>query len=420
MRFISFTFYKAYIYFIIFWVLDFINSLEIEFFVKYTQYNGEYQREFILLYLVCLNLGELLSGILVLITKLKMKYLKDNNYENEIRQETSANSLKLIYNDLSKKKNKYILIVIMSILDFLGRAVDLIYLLFFDKLYLEQRHIKWLISFDILSRIFFCRIILKFKIYKHHKYAMLLCSIGFFIMTIFALQSIIFGEGGKYNDLNSWAYIMFIIAQKIFYSSGDTISKILLTNKFLLPHYLMFYKSLICFIIFILLIPILFLTSNIKYENFENLFQTGKPRLHILLKLLLIISAFFGSFSIFKIIDIFTPIHVGFVNVASSLFHVIRFTIKNETEHLIYLIFYILCLLVVIFGTLIFTEIIIINVWGLNEYTQEGFLLKEQLDNMPPDGTILIDNEENHEHNLNDENVMRLSKTMKYSSKEYI
>ena len=239
-------------------------------------------------------------------------------------------------------------------------------------------------------------------------------------MTIFALQSIIFGEGGKYNDLNSWAYIMFIIAQKIFYSSGDTISKILLTNKFLLPHYLMFYKSLICFIIFILLIPILFLTSNIKYENFENLFQTGKPRLHILLKLLLIISAFFGSFSIFKIIDIFTPIHVGFVNVASSLFHVIRFTIKNETEHLIYLIFYILCLLVVIFGTLIFTEIIIINVWGLNEYTQEGFLLKEQLDNMPPDGTILIDNEENHEHNLNDENVMRLSKTMKYSSKEYI
>ena len=42
---------------------------------------------------------------------------------------------------------------------------------------------------------------------------------------------------------------------------------------------------------------------------------------------------------------------------------------------------------------------------------------------MPPDGIVLIDNEENHEHNLNkkdDENVMRLNKTMKYSSKKYI
>ena len=424
MRFISFTFSKAYIYFIVFWVLDFLNSVEIIFFVKYTQYNGEYQKEFILLYLVCLNLGELLSGLLVLITKVKMKYLKEIDDENEIRQETSARSLKLIYNDLSIKKNKHILIVIMSILDFLGRGIDLLYLLFFDKLYLEQRHIKWLISVDIFSRIFFSRIILNSKIYKHHKYAMLLCSIGFFIMAIFALQSIIFGEGGKYNNLNSWAYIMFIIAQKIFFSSGDTISKILLTDKFLLPHYLMFYKSLVCFIIFILLIPILFLTSKIKYENFENLFQTGDPHLHILLKLLLIIGSFFACFSIFKIIDIFTPVHVGFVNVASSLFQIIEFTIyQNKIEHLIYLIFYILCLLVVFFGTLIFTEIIIINFWGLNEYTQEGFLLKEQLDNMPPDGTILIDNEENQEPNLNKEdgeNVKRVNKTMKYISKKYI
>ena len=375
-------------------------------------------------YLICLNFGEILSGILVLITKLKMNYLKEIGEENEIRKETSVRSLKLIYNDLSIKKNKYILIVLMSILDFLGRGIDLLYLLFFEKLYLEQRHIKWLISVDIFSRIFFCRIILNFKIYRHHKYAMALCSIGFLIMTIFTLQSILFGEGGKNNNLNSWAYIVFIVAQKIFFSSGDTISKILLTNKFLLPHYLMFYKSVICFIFFIFLIPILFLTSNIKYNNFKNLFQTGEPSLNILLKLFLIFSAFFGSFSIFKIIDIFTPIHVGFINVSSSLFQVIQFTIfKNEMEHVIYLIFYIICLLVICFGTLIFTEIVIINSWGLNEYTQKGFLLKEQLDNMPPDATIFVDDEENHEQNdnkIDSENYKRINKTMKYTSKKHI
>ena len=285
----------------------------------------------------------------------------------------------------------------MSILDFLGRAIDLLYLLFFDELYLKQRHIKWLISVDILTRIFFCRIILNFKIYKHHKYGIVLCSIGFLIMASFAFKSIIFEEGGKYNHLNSWAYIIFIIAQKIFFSIGDSLSKILLTDKFLLPHYLMFYKSLICFIIFIIFIPILFLTSNIKYKNYENLFQTDKPLLLIILKILLVIYSFIGCFSIFKIMDIFTPIHVGFINIASSLFQIIQFTIKNGVEHLIFSIFNIISLLLIGFGTLIFTEIIIINVWGLNENTREGILLRERLDQMPRNDTIFIDDEENND-----------------------
>ena len=417
MAFISFIFNRAYIYFVIYWVLDSLNSLEIYFFVKYTQYNEEYQKELILLYLICLNIGEMLSGILVLITKIRMKYLK----EIEIKQETKKYH-QLIYNDLSKtkKKNKYILLIFMSIFDFLGRGIDLIYLLFFDSRKLQPRHISWLISVDILSRIFFGRVVLKIKLYKHHKYSLILCSIGFLIMAIFSLQSILFGEEGEYNKLNNWAYIIFIIAQKIFYSSGDTMSKILLTDKFLLPHYLMFYKSLICFLMFIIMVPILFLTSHLNFNNFEKLFETGDPNLHILLKALLIISGFFASFSIFKIIDIFSPIHVGFLNVASALLYVIRFTIfADETEQLIYLIFYIICLLVVGFGTLVYTEIIIVNAWGLNEYTHEGFLIKEQLDQFPPDCTIIIDDKE-EKLDQNESNVYRTNKTMKYTSKNHI
>ena len=424
MRFISFTFSKAYIYFIIYWILDILNSIEIKFFSKYTQYNEEYQKEFLLLYLVCLNIGESLSGILVLITKLKMNYLKEIGEENTMKPENSLKSLKLIYNDLSKRKNKYILIVFMSIFDFLGRAIELLYLLFFDKLYLEQKHIKWLISFDIFSRIIFCRIILKHQIYRHHKYAILLCSIGFFIIAFFSLRSIIFDEGGKYNNLKGWVYIIFLIVQKIFFSSGDTISKILLTNKFLLPHYLMFYKSLIVYIFFIILIPTLFLTSKIKYNNYESLLNVGDPHILILFKLMSIVLSFFACFSIYKIIDIFTPIHVGFINVSSSLFQAIEFIIfGDEMENLIYLILDIICLLVIGFGTLIFTEILIINACRLNEYTQEGLLLKEQLDQMPPDATIFFDDEEYHqnkENKIDSQNIERLNKTMQYTSLKYI
>ena len=416
MGFISFTFTKAYFYFIIYWTLDFLNSIEIKFFVKYTQYNGEYQKEFILLYLICVNIGELLSGILVIITKIKMNYLG----EKEIKR-PSRNSHLLIYNDLSLKKNKRILIFLMSLFDFLGRGADFLYLLFFDVLNLQPSHISWLISVDILSRIFFCRMLLKIRIYRHHIYSIILCSIGFFIMIIFSLKSIISDENGEYNTFHNWAYIIFIIAQKIFFSSGDTIGKILLTNKFLLPHYLMFYKSVISFIFFIILIPILFFTSKLSYNNFENLFQTGDIRLHIFLKILLIISAFFGIFSIFQIIYIFTPIHVAFINVASALFQIIQFTIfNNQVEHLIYLIFYIICLIVIGFGTLVFTEILVINVWGLNEYTRQGFLIKEELDQFPPDATILMDDkDEGLELNATIDDK-KVNKTVRYSSKTQI
>jgi hypothetical protein len=243
-------------------------------------------------------------------------------------------------------------------------------------------------------------------------------------MAFFSLRSIIFDEGGKYNNLKGWVYIIFLIVQKIFFSSGDTISKILLTNKFLLPHYLMFYKSLIVYIFFIILIPTLFLTSKIKYNKYESLLNVGDPHILLLFKLMTIVLSFFACFSIYKIIDIFTPIHVGFINVSSSLFQAIGFIIfGDEMENLIYLILDIICLLVIAFGTLIFTEILIINACRLNEYTQEGLLLKEQLDQMPPDATIFFDDEEYHqnkENKIDSQNIERLNKTMQYTPLKYI
>lgn len=302
-----------------------------------------------------------------------MKFLN----EDKVRK-PSGNSIKLIYNDLSKKKNKY----------------NLFYLLFIGFNKLEERHTKWIISIDLISRIITSSVMLKTKLYKHHYVSLILCSIGFIILFIFAIQSILFGADGAYNELNSWIYIIFLIVQKILFSIEDSTSKILLTNKFLLPHFLMFWKGLICFIMFLILIPILFFTSKIKISNYESLFEGGDLRLHILIKVILIIFSFFQCFSIFKIINIFTPIHVGFLYVISSLFDTIQISIvTTQLEHIIHLIFDIICLILIGFGTLIFTEILIINAWGLKENTKNGLLLKEQLDNLPPDCTLLTNDD---------------------------
>ena len=382
MRLILFDFYKEYFLFIIIWFIDVLDI--------FITHNDplKHPLEYMLVNFIYINIGELLSGFLVLYTKLKMHFLK----KKEIKPKNSKKDLKLIYNDLSLKKNIIILIFLVSILDFLGRNYVCFFILFYHALGLKPQYIKWLISADILARILFSRIILKFKLYKHHKISMIICSIGFLIMAIISLQSIIVENKEHFNVLRNWIYLILAIISKFFYSLEDTISKILLTNKFILPHYLMFYRSITGFIFYLIIITILFLTSITTFNNFRDLFENNNLVLFILFVFFKIISAFFKNFSIFKIIDIFTPIHVGFVNVVSCLFEIIKLiTSESEVESLIFWIFYIICLIDVMLGTLIFTEIIIINAWGLNEYTKFGLLIKETLDDRSRIDTLIED-----------------------------
>ena len=287
MGFISFDFRKEYLYFVLFWVLDFINSI-----FGLIEY-GRYKAEYMLINFLCINIGELFSGFLILYTKLKMNYLR----ENEIAPRTS-NSLnkiepELIYNDLSLKDNIFLLIFLASILDFLGRNYNSLFILFFGPFLLKPYHIRWIISVDILARIIFSRVILKYQLYKHHKVSIIICSIGFLIMAIITLQSIITVNKGYFNVFKYWIYLLLTFISKFLFSLGDTLSKILLTKKFILPHYLMFYKSLTCFIFYFIFILILFLTSKTNFSNFGDLFENENLILSTLLIILKIFFAFF-------------------------------------------------------------------------------------------------------------------------------
>lgn len=382
MSLISFEFVKTYLYFLIIWVLDFVSSLISE--IKM----GRHRTESIFLVFIYMNIGELLSGFLVLYTKIRMMYLKSN----EIMASNNTIEPELIYNDLSMKKHIKFYIFIVSILDFIGRNYTLIFIVIFTNNDLGQRYVKWILSVDILARIIFCRLMLKIKLYKHHKVSIYICSIGFFIMASFSLQSIFFENDGANNNYKSWLYILFTIIQKIFFALGDTICKILLTNKFILAHYLMFYKSLTTICFYIIFFSILLLTSKITFDHFLSIFKNDNLRSYIFYIIFKILSAFFQNFSIIKIIDIFTPIHVGFVYIISSLVEIIKLASEeSEVIILVFWIFYIICFLVVAIGTLLFTEILIINACGLNEYTKKGLLVKEKLDNSPPNATILVD-----------------------------
>ena len=98
----------------------------------------------------------------------------------------------------------------MSLIELTGRSSSFIYHLIFPKSeILKPNQIIWLISVDILSRIFLMNKILKIKLEKHHKVSVFLLLIGFLPMTI----------GGILNvaGSNCAMYLFFIIPRNILF-----------------------------------------------------------------------------------------------------------------------------------------------------------------------------------------------------------
>ena len=420
MRIISCVFFKGYYYFILYWVLDIFYSIERDFFEEEnnSQYNGTdsnttnnssynndsnnvsinspYSREISLLYIQILIIGDFFAGFLVLITKVRMNYLKKNKKNN--KPPKPKKNYELIYTDLSEKSNKYILILLISVLDFLGRTSELLYFIFVSTEKLDLMQTSWLIFIDIISRAIFCYLILKIKLKRHHSLSMILCFIGFLIMSYFGIKSL------NYNELDDWMYLFFSFLKIIVLALEDSYNKILITNKFVLPHYLMFYRGSVNFIILLIILPILYWTSCINFTNYKYLNLTNA--LEIFSKLLLIIFSFTKTFCIFKIIDIFTPQHVGFVNVVYCLLEFIKYIIKqNSLGNIFHFIVDMISLIVMIFGTLIFNEMIIVNAFGLDEGTKSGIMKKEKLDNIEMQSSVIYEKDDNQEEknvSLND------------------
>ena len=181
MKLISFKCFKSYNYFLLFWTLDLISSI-IDYFSNKNVYKKlkENKQRNDYLHLIILNLADLLAGILVLITNYRMKSEKEKK-EEEVKNE----KYELIYNDLSIKENKGILIFLVSLIDLLGRSTTLMYHLIYPKSeVIDQSSLAWVISIDIISRILFMKLFLKINLHKHHKFSIILLVIGFLPMTI--------------------------------------------------------------------------------------------------------------------------------------------------------------------------------------------------------------------------------------------
>ena len=410
MSLFSCKFYKTYFYFIIYWGLDILNNIEwgnfqskynYEYYYKnFYDYrlniNNKYYFPFAveteLLNMVNLILADLSFGFLVAYTYIRMNCKKNLKNEDQNNIRNSNNTIELIYNEPSKTKNALFLIIIISLLDFVARSIELFFFLIICPERAEEKNIRWLITIEILPRIVFCYFILKVEFYRHHFLSILFFFIGFLIISIFGIKSI--------ETKNQRMYVFTMIVPKVIYALEDTINKIILTDRFVLPHFLLFFRGLINAILVSILICVLYATSNIDsryYNNILDKIQVGE----ILFKLLSFIFMIFKIFCIFQIIYIFTPQHVGFCIVIIYMFNAIKNMILNDDfqNEFFYCLLYIICLIFIGIGTLIFTEMLIINFWGLNENTKSGQIKKEKLETIEMKNTINSEDSEDSDDN---------------------
>ena len=366
MVFISFSCHTSYSNFFYVWFFDLSSSfIKAYFEYIYSEINN-FSVMIELINLVCLNIGDLLAGFFVLYTYINSKSNKENN---EARR-ASNNQVKLIYNDLSIKKNKYLLIFLISILELIGRSTDLFYYIYIDSTRIRDGEISWLISIDILSRIIFSKIILKSRLYNHHILSIIMTVIGLCSMSISAFIAI------NSNELSRWPYFAFTFVKFITVPLEDVINKILLTNKFLLPQSLMLLRGLYNLVMLLFIIPTLYFINELKLDFYFNENEIGYI-IQISLVIFFIAFTLLKSFFIMKVIYIFTPQHVAFLNVVFYMLRLLRCRITTGDKSLI-IISDSIFLAIIIFSTLLFNEMIVVKACGLHDNTKDGFLIKEK------------------------------------------
>ena len=404
----SISCFKSYYYLLIFWIVDLSIIIVRDIYLNQEISDKENLKGTELIYISCLNISDFLAGFLVLYTEIKVKSQKNEKEDAEKKKYRKKERFKkfrkkkkikinygLIYNDLSIRKHKYFYLFLISILEFIARSTDLLYLLILKKFPIRPGEINWLISVDIFTRILFSNLILKNKIYNHHIFSLILIVIGLCSMSICAFKAI------KEEELDSWPYFLFIAGKYIVLPLEDVINKLLLTNEFLLPHYLMLWRGCFNFFMLIILATTLLVLGQVKFIYFSQFKTDIEIFLQILMKILFTIFSFSKAFCLLKVIDIFSPQHVAFLNTAFTLYQLIKCRTKADDNIILTAIdgFF---LIIIIFATLVFNEMLIINICGLNKYTKNELIIKEHQEILDIKSTAGSEEENEDEDKLKD------------------
>ena len=213
---------------------------------------------------------------------------------------------------------------------------------------------------------------LKTKIYKHHKWSIIAIIIGFILVV--PLDILRLYKDDNINTLHSTYYIIIFIYKAVLFPLEDTLIKKFFTDYYILPEYLLFSIGIIQTII-ILIFTLIFYFANIIH--FDVSYNTG----NIIVSFVYTISSFIKKYILVKLIYYYSSQTVSFLiisqSIASSIQDIIDFfqtTDKSTIEFYVYtsFIFGLIAVVIIIIGTMVYDEIIIVNKWGLNLNVKKG------------------------------------------------
>ena len=341
------------------------------------------------------NISDYLAIIPTLIILIRSRTINKEMVE-------SNQKIELIYNQGdAKSANFKWFIILVGLFDFGSHISSLMFYIVYGKndRSISENNLSSLLIFNTITIYLLSRLILKTYFYKHHYFSFLINIICILILGTIDIINIINSE-----DKGTTGMVIFYILKKIltiiFYSVEDVIGKKVLMEEFINIYSLLTYRA-ICVTVFLVLfsLPFIFVEvtdksgkteeTGIIFGRIMNLFD----KLNFFKIIMFILTNFFYNIFIWSIIDKFSPSHYAISNILESFGTLIRlWIVEPETVNLPVLRMFIFFIL--IFGSFIHTEMIVINYWDLQKNTKLFLSIKEKED------MKLINEEESSGNNL--------------------
>ena len=389
MSLITLNFDKNFIYVIIYWILEIIYRIifyEREEFFKITKdiIHDEY------LFVILLNIADLLSGFLVLYMKCSSKSKKKEDEKNEERKKSQSSLSELIYEKLETKIKKtfYKKLIIITVLDYISRSsIWLSYAItkVDPKKISHTLQINITITLDVIMRYIFSVFILKIIVFKHRIFSMITIGIGFSILIINDIILMFLTETSiKIYDIRSTFFYTAIASISGFsYPLEDTFVKQIFSEDYLYPANVQFDRGIFELILLVVITPILYFSFGGGLEfGYEDLIKV------IIVLVIYTIAAFVKAYILLKIIYHYSSQSVSFLIISQSFGgSIIRFVqIVKKTINpsngwkIVLIILEIFGIIIILFASLVYDEIIIINKWKLNENVKIGIINRGELE----------------------------------------
>lgn len=389
MGFIKLNFNKNFKYIVIYWILEIAlnltRNLKREYFILIKEDNV--QNEY--MSVIISNISDLLSGFLYLYIRIASKSPKKKEEKKEKEEEND-----LIYEEMSPapRNNNLIIVmkgIIISILEYLSRSFYWISYAIISVKSKEISHLlqkDLLISIDIFVRYIFSIFVLKSVIYKHGKFSLILMGIGFIIL-LTADFLLIFCATSYLNINKTLSFTGILLFRSVIIPYEHTLIKQLFLNNYIIPELMQFIRGLFELVIILIITPILYYSFNLDSKfNFD--------KLTVIFMIINILVGFIKAYILLKVIYNYSIQSVSFLLISQSLpysiygiIYVFKYVEEKNADDFILISFEILGILIILFATLVYDEIIIINKWNLNKNVKL-FIMKrgedenEDMDNL--------------------------------------